>query len=288
MKVSSFIMLALIALIFASCDNNLSEMQITGNNTKFPINPRSEKIGSTKFIYHGKVYESTYIIVEDSIRLYQNPEVNKLAQLFDYTPGLVSFYYPNMEVEYFDSDKEFTENFDEIKEKAKLICQEQEDNNFNLRFEDDDIPDFDKPVDVINHNAELWLYDDIALMDRREDLYLNRGESKLEWAHLQNRYNMNDKVSSFIAQSISGVTMFELYEDDNYKSHCMKFMLGSTSDIKISGVFSATHSGRTVAHALAVDLHDCEVAGTKRSTWNDRITSVRISRVLSNDLLPNK
>lgn len=288
MKVSFFIMLSIIALIFTSCDNNLSEARIPENNTGYQINSRSENMESIKFIYHGKVYESTYIVTEDSTCLYQNPEVNKLTQFFDHTPGLVSFYYPNMEVEYFDSDEDFKEKFDKIKEKVKLICEEQENNNFNFRFEDDSIPDFDKPVDVINHNAELWLYDDIALMDRREDLYLNRGEAKFEWAHLKNKYNMNDKTSSFIAQSISGVTMFELYEDDNYKSHCMKFMLGSTSDIKISGVYSAIHSGRTVAHALAVDLHDCDVAGTKRSTWNDRITSVRISRVLDNDLLPNK
>lgn len=278
MKVSFFIMLALVGTALTSCDNNLSEIQAPGNNVEQQINSRSDNMEFIKFTYHGKTYESTYTVTEDSICLYQNPEVNKLAQQFDHTPGLISFYYPNMEVEYFDNDAEFQTALGKIKEKVGKICRNHKSNNFNLMLNDPDIPDFDEPVDVINHNAELWLYDDIALMDRREDLYLNRNVQQFEWAHLKNKYGMNDKTSSFVALSIGGWTMFELYEDDNYKSHCMKFMLTSVTDLNISELFSATHSGRTVAHALAVDLHDCKVVGTKRSTWNDRITSVRISR----------
>lgn len=286
MKVFIFTMLATVGLVFTSCENNLNEVQVPENNFKDPINSRSGDIESIKFIYHGKTYESTYTMTEDSVCLYHNSEVNKLAQQFDHTPGLVSFYYPNKDLEYFDNDGEFQTAFARIRNKVDSIYQTQNIANYGIRS--NDIPILDQPVDALNHDAELWLYDDIGLLDRREDLYLNRGELVFEWPHLKRTYGMNDKTSSFVALSIGGWTIFELYEDDHYKSHCMKFMLTSTQDLTITGPYSDIHSGRTVASALAIDLHECDVVGTKRSTWNDRITSVRITRMYNSDFLSTK
>ncbi len=277
MKTLSWSLLAIATFMFVSCSNDLSEVQTPSSEVNPSVDSRSEGDKSVRFIYHGKVYESNYVMLNDSVCLYQQPEVDELAQKFDQMQGLVSFCYPNKEIEYFDDEEDFQSEFTRIQDKVEYLAQNLKDSYYIIGHEALQVP-VPYPVDLSNHDAELWLYDDVAYLDRREDLYLNHGEHIFEWAHLKDTYGMNDKTSSFIAFSIGGTTLFELYEDDHYKSHCMKFLLPRTGEISITGAYSILPN-RTFGVAWAVDLRDCAVVGTKRSSWNDRITSVRLTRI---------
>ena len=281
MKVLSLSILSTLLFCCFSCNNN--EFDGVKNEFSELNETRSNNELTTKFIYHGKTYESSYEIINDSLKRYNNPDVEMLAQKFDASPTLTSFYYPNHEIEYFDSEEELDASFDRIKEKVENIYNQQKLSYFVMAANSRVIiDDPSNPVDIMNHDAELWLYDDVAYLDRREDLYLQAGEKIFEWPHLKDKYNMNDKTSSFCAISIGGFTRFNLYEDDNYRSHCMSIIVGNQGDpIDVSKTPYSLSSLRLTNYAYAIDLKECEVLGTKRSSWNDRITSVRIERLFS-------
>lgn len=283
MKLSNLMLLPLASWCLFSCSNDEIINNQSVNNENVPSLSRTQENLLTTFIYHGKTYESYYRIENDSIIVYENEDVQTLAKQFDETPELVSFIYPNGIVEYFDTHEEFMESLNRLKNAISTINQEVENvTTYGL-------PAL-KPADCKNNDAELYLYDDINYEDTKGTIVLKRGTSKIEIPHLKHNFspNMNDKTSSLQAFSIAGTTLFELFEDDNYRSHCMSFLVNNSQ---------RTNFGNQEFSLLSDDLYpkpddprshwgmctdenlkDNHVVGTVNSKWNDRITSVRITR----------
>lgn len=276
MKVFLIVLVSVISLI--SCSNDPLE-SLTSNEGNSLALTRSNNVveESVAFIYHGKSYESIYVTLGDSM-CYSNPEVSVLAQRFDQMPAMVSFCYPNNMVEYFDDEDDFQSQFDRVIGMADSIST-------NIHVDIHDVMLRSQPkIDFDNIRAAIILYDDWGLMDSNNKLFtmpLN-DITPIECSHLK-AFGMNDKTSSFIAYSVGGVTLFELFEDDSYRNHCLKFAVFENTNSQMDNTTFSTKS-RPRGQSFVSDLKSCHVAGTKRSSWNDRITSVRITRIADTSL----
>ena len=78
---------------------------------------------------------------------------------------------------------------------------------------------------------------------------------------------------------IVSVEILELYEDDHLKSHCLSFTCYSKDAQVMNGPYSTSFQWLPYGAVIAPNLKNIQVEGTKRSTWNDRITSVKITRL---------
>ena len=238
----------------------------------------------TKFIYHGKEYESYYTIGYDSVLTYENPEVQALAEQFDAQTDLSTFMYPDGTMEYFDTHDEFLAELDRVNKKA-----------FEMYSSLSQISLYayppTQPNDKVNNDAELHLYDDTNFEDTKGVIVLKRGQKQKTIAHLKKNFspNMNDKTSSFVAFTIGGTTLFELFEDDNYHNHSMNFIVYNNTGNQLDGEKFSLYSDAPdypiidnprnhPGKAFVFNLKTCHVVGTTNSSWNDRITSVRITR----------
>lgn len=281
-KKSMFAIAVGVCLFSCSNEDGL-DRQIVEDERVSSFSRNSEALFTT-FVYHGKTYESCYQVDNDSSVVYKNPEVQALAEYFDTTPELVTFIYPNGMMEYFDTHDEFMKSLERVKEEVNVISGQANavDSHFYA------FPS-KGPADNVNNDAELYLYDDTGFSSRRGDIILKKGAKKVEIPHLKKNFspNMNDKTSSLEAYSIAGTTLFELFEDNNYRSHCMSFILNNSIrwdfvDKPFSLPFNDTpkpdnprsHWGK----GFDANLKDNYVVGTHNSSWNDRITSVRITR----------
>lgn len=285
-KILKLMVMATVSVVcLQSCSKDgLFEEQGMMNSEETALQTRSgEEDMFTKFIYHGKEYESYYTIEHDSVMVYQNPEVQALAEIFDKKTDLSTFVYPDGTVEYFDTHDEFLAALDRVDKKAyEIHCSTPQISFYGS------IPLV--PEDKVNNCAELWLYDDTNFEDTRGLIVLKNGEKKKEIGHLKKNFspNMNDKTSSLAAFSIGGKTLFELFEDDNYRSNSMNFLVYRGSEILDGEEFSIQPNFPEspeqpvipvyIGRIAIFNLKSNHVVGTKNSTWNDRITSVRITR----------
>lgn len=246
---------------------------------------QTSEVQSVSFIYQGKTYESDYFMINDSTISYINPEVEELAKSFEQNPELYVFLYPNGISEYFNNSQAFKTDMKRVMQTVDSLCQIKTPQSRS--HSDTGLPSGNQeiqagPVHPEYHNAELVLYDDVAFLDRCELLPLEKPFFSVQFPHLKSQCNMNDKVSSMIAFSIGTDALFECFEDDHYKSHCMSFMVRNGERYEYSftpgtGTVEVKQNGYNYGEAWFMDLHDCHVVGTKRSSWNDRITSVRIT-----------
>ena len=78
-----------------------------------------------KIVYHGKVYETLYTIINDSTYLYQNSEVKDLIDNLNETrPNLRTFIHGDGVIEYFDDENDFNLNKERImSEYEKNYCR---------------------------------------------------------------------------------------------------------------------------------------------------------------------
>lgn len=103
-------------LVVASCANDLDGfISIPDNATGVQqISTRSSS-DNLKIVYHGKVYETLYTIIDDSIYSYQNSEVKDLMDnLSETRPNLRTFIHGNGVIEYFDDENDFNLNKERI------------------------------------------------------------------------------------------------------------------------------------------------------------------------------
>lgn len=254
---------------FISCTNELNEPENeaptrSANNETALSDTITEPI---KFLYKGITYEATSTVVNDSVISIDNMIVKDLLLGLDKLPNLVTFSYPDGSYEYFDNQEDFNAN----KPRAFKLSEEIEKTLPR-------VPQTRGRIDSPNYNyaANLFLHDDRNYEDTMCELNLPIGQAMLAIDHLKPTYGMNDKTSSFVAISINGSTLFELFEDDNYRNHCFSLLVTKTTNIGInSGERSIPQQ-----HGLAAapNLKNVHVVGTKRSSWNDRITSIRMTR----------
>ena len=127
--------------------------------------------------------------------------------------------------------------------------------------------------------ANLFLCDDHNYGGKVRHVLLSTANRDTVVNHLKPGYDMNDKTTAFCAYSFGGNTLFELYEDDHLKSHCLSFTCYSKDAQVMNGPYSTSFQWLPYGAVIAPNLKNIQVEGTKRSTWNDRITSVKITRL---------
>lgn len=259
--------LAIANIGLSSCNNELDELdnneQKTAIASRAIASPITEKID---FLYKGLHYEAISTVINDSIISIDNPAIEALLLELDQKPNLVTFSYPDGTCEYFDDTDDFNAN----KERAFNQSIEKEKNAIQFILPRGTI---DSPN--AQYVANLFLHDDRNYEDRKREFDLAEGQKELVINQLRD-YSMNDKTTSFVAITMKGNTLFELFEDDHCRSHCFSFLVTPSTHMGINSGERAT----AIPHGLvcAPNLKNVHVKGTKRSSWNDRITSIRMTR----------
>lgn len=261
----SLLVCANIGLI--SCTNELNELEskvLTRSANE--IAPSDTIVESVKFLYKGVTYEAINTVVNDSVISIDNLVVRDLLLTLYDLPNLVTFSYPDGSYEYFDGQEEFNANKQRVFKLSETVGKTLP-----------QVPQTRGLIDAPNYNyaANLFLYDDRNYNDTKCSLYLPIGQNIFTINHLKPTYGMNDKTSSFVAISINGNTLFELFEDDNCRSHCFSLLVTPGTNM---GINSGTRAVPQHGLVSAPNLKNIHVAGTKKSSWNDRITSVRMTR----------
>lgn len=254
-----------------SCENDLEMVDPDTASgiiqTKAIVNLQNDTIESVyKFRYKGETYETSILIINDSILSYKDKSMETFISNLYGLPNLVTFFANDGYVEYFDDRNELYANLNRLKALSTT-----------MPLVDFPMPRILDPANP-NYSADLYLYDDHNYNGKIREFYLEKNQNIREEPQLRD-FSMNDKTTSFVAH-VSNYTkaLFELFEDDTYRSHCFAFILsGGTSVAFNNGIKIFPSYSASEGRAVAPDLKDCRVEGTN-SSWNDRITSFRITR----------
>lgn len=264
-----------------SCNDDLptSDMQVDCQSqfeTKSLVASNDTILKGCKFIYQGEIYLYISTIVNDSLVDIDNESVKKLFCEFENYSNLVTHMYRDGLVEIFKDSETFHTELTRVIEKEKVLM-ENEIIPYKADVPWNTVPPIDRSE---NKMANLYLCDDESYEDTYHQFDLTPGNSPLEIAKLKD-YGLNDKTTSFAAYTIGGTTLFELFEDSNFKDHCITFIVYTGSATEISGdiVYKWGVPTKQVGQLLVADLKDLWVKGHKVDTWNDRISSVRITRL---------
>lgn len=273
-----------------SCNNELIDStdyinQKSVVKTKSLENVSSDTIVQTcKFLYKGVNYEAMMQIVNDSVVSIEDQTVDQLLADLNELPNLVTYQHRDGTIEYFDNREALMSVLSDI------VTKEEKEIGFSHATSRDYIV-LDNPVcdPVPSGNiANLFLCDDDNYSGKVRHIFLPVGQSSVVVNHLKPNLNMNDKTTSFVAYCFSGSTLFELYENDDLASNCLSFTCYDSGPVQIINTWNYQEPPKTRAiiwppvacgQVLAPDLKNVHVAGTKSSSWNDRITSVRITKL---------
>ena len=226
-----------------------------------------------EFLYKGKAYETSLLVVDDSIVSVENKEVEDLFLSLNALPDLVTYVHRNGEIEYFDDREEL------LLVLPSIVKNEENDVKLSKVISNGIV---DNPAcdPIMNgYYANLFLCDDHNYGGKVRHVLLSTANRDTVVTHLKPGYDMNDKTTAFCAYSFGGNTLFELYEDDHLKSHCLSFTCYSKDAQVMNGPYSTSFQWLPYGAVIAPNLKNIQVEGTKRSTWNDRITSVKITRL---------
>lgn len=229
------------------------------------------------FIYSGAEYEAQYYLVSDSVVDIKDDDVKQLLDDLYSLPNLVTYFHRNGIIEYFDNDSLF---------KAALPGIIEEESNMvpPVSFEFD-VPDDAGNIplpEVTDNCANLFIYDNDNYGGTMQPLHLSSNARERRIEHLKPIYGMNDKTTSIVAYSFGGTTQYQFYEDDTYRNHCLAFTTYANSREKINGPLDShfiNPSGFNYGMTFLPDLKNIHVIGTNSSSWNDRITSIIITRM---------
>lgn len=268
-----------LALNFTSCDNDFATSDI--QEAQLPPETKSLNLSTdtvyenNKFIYEGKTYDYVATIVNDSVLHISDQSVEELFQEFENYAELVTHMHRDGTIELFKDNETFHAQLPGIIERDKdLIGNRVQPYNADVPWET--IPPIDNTDNKI---ANLYLCDDDGYRDTHYQLDLRSGESSQEISKLKSK-GLNDKVTSFAAYTIAGTTLFELFEDSGFKDHCFSFVVytGSATQILDGVIYKWAPPAPQIGQFLVADLKDLWVKGHSVDTWNDRISSVRITR----------
>ncbi len=274
---------------FSSCSNDLIEPEISGNDLDLlatkSLNVSNDTIyQEKKFFYKGETYEYTATLVNDSVIRIDNPEVEELLEVFDQNTNLVTYLHWDGIPEFFDNQEAFKMQLSGIIERDSMLIQQYRDFGIEPYYTGHDWITPYPPAQTDDHQiANLWLFDD----ENYDDSYYcfelkTTGSSKIEVSHLKD-YDLNDKTTSLVAYNLDFAgrrILFELYEDSNFSNHSFSFIVYRNSATQIEGDYILKYPTVPVDKnpgVLAIPcLKDWRVTGTNDS-WNDRISSIRIS-----------
>lgn len=272
MKALMLSLLAMTSLFISSCSQDEEVFQKNESKT---IASRSSatSIENIDFYYNGEHFQTVGYLLGDSIIDVEDTEIELLLTDLQNKPDLVTFAYPNGSCEYFDDYESFQA------EKARVFAFSEEIEKWCAQNPTIvprgvlDQPNFGENRENI---ANLFLHDDRNYEDTMREFDLQKNQGKIEIPQLRD-YGMNDKTTSFCAFTMQGTqNLFELFEDDNYRSHCFSFLVTMTTHVGMN-------SGEKVllepyGEFCCPNLKNIHVVGTKSSSWNDRITSIRITQ----------
>lgn len=226
-------------------------------------------------MYEGKNYEYTATIVNDSVVDINGEEAETILLELEQDSNMVTFLHMNGTIELFKNRDSFYSNLENIIEKERMSLSQ------GIEPYKADVPwDYMPPIDKSDNKiANLYLCDDNFYSDTYHQFDLRSGEKVLEINELKS-VGLNDKVTSFVAYTIGGTTLFELYEDSDFKDSCISFVVYENQATQWSGdvIFKWGPPAAQYGQLLVADLKDLLVKGHKVDTWNDRISSVRITR----------
>lgn len=272
MKTFMFSLLAMTGLLISSCSQG--DELLERNDTKV-IGSRSAatSIENIDFYYNGNHFQTVGYLLGDSIIDMEDPEIELLLTDLQNKPNLVTFAYPDGSCEYFDDYESFQA------EKARVFAFSEEIEKWcaqNPTIVPRGLIDQPNVGENRENIANLFLHDDRNYEDTMKEFDLQKGQGKIEIPHLK-PYGLNDKTTSFCAFTMQDTkNLFELFEDDTYRNHCFSFLVTMTTHVGMNTgqmSFMEPHGD-----FCCPNLKNIHVVGTKRSSWNDRITSIRITQ----------
>lgn len=278
--ISKLLTVMLLTVFLQSCQEDLlssyeQESLNQSIETKTYVSPTIKFERNFKFLYEGKNYEYTATIVNDSVVDINGEEAETILLELEQDSNMVTFLHMNGTIELFKNRDSFYSNLENIIEQERMSLSQGID-PYNA-----DVPwDFMPPIDKSDNKiANLYLCDDDSYSDTYHQFDLRSGEKVLEINELKS-VGLNDKVTSFAAYTIGGTTLFELYEDSDFKDSCISFVVYENQATQWSGdvIFKWGPPAAQYGQLLVADLKDLLVKGHKVDTWNDRISSVRITR----------
>lgn len=270
---------SLFAVSLISCNQEIDEpiknleLYVAQGTRSLNIVKKDTLVQNYEFLYKGKAYETSLLVVDDSIVSVGNKEVEGLFSSLNVLPDLVTYIHRNGEIEYFDNRAELLLVLPSIvkNEENDVVLSEKISNGIV------DNPACD-PI-MNGYYANLFLCDDRNYGGKVRHVLLSTANRDTVVNHLKPDYDMNDKTTAFCAYSFGGNTLFELYENDHLKSHCLSFTCYSKDAQVMNGPYSTSFQWLPYGAVIAPNLRNVHVEGTKSSSWNDRITSVKITRL---------
>jgi len=266
-----FITAIFIGVNITACNNNemfTSEDSINTKNIYSRALDAYENTYTMKFMYKGKTYNTEYTLIDDSIVSVKDSSIDSLLTAIESLPNLFTFLYSDGYIEYFDSKAAFHNELDRV-----------------IEYNIENAPKISNMIiprsmhePNTDYAANLYLWDDDNYSGKLREIHLGYDQSESVCSHLK-QMSMNDKTTAFVAYANGRNVLFELYEDDNYKSHCFSF-IPVLGNLEIINNEERNITPKIlIGKVFAPDLKNVHVKGTNRSSWNDRITSVRISKI---------
>lgn len=254
----------LIALGLISCDNDLVDLSQGQKDLNHQVETKAleseSEVGDINFLYKGKKYETTYFSIGDSIISYEDETVGELIVRLQSLPSLVTFIFPDNSIEYFEDQNDLDNNLQRVVELSKTLKVFE----YGISLYANNA----YPTRNRDYIANMHLYDDVGFYDTHREFNIKVG-GVVEVSHLK-EFDMNDKTSSMILYANTPrEILFQFWENDSFKSHSWAISINAYvwGPTGIQGCYACDN------------LKIVPVEGTKRSSWNDRITSLRMKEV---------
>ncbi|WP_455629875.1 hypothetical protein [Parabacteroides sp.] len=275
-----------VSLLLVSCESDLVDPVIQENKQEFLVTKSMDCSTDTiykdrKFFYEGNTYEYTETLVSDSVIHINNMEVEELLIKFEANPCLVTYMHYDGTFEYFDNQELFNSQVHGIVVRDSMLIQQRRNLGIEPYYTGHDWETLLPPQENKDGQiANLWLFDDHNYDDtyKRIDL-INGGDNPKEVNKLKD-LDLNDKVTSFVAYVFGRAVLFEMFEDSDFKDHSFSFTVYPGATTKIEGDFSFRLDQSDKYGKFAIpNLKECMVGneGKLKDSWNDRISSVRLT-----------
>lgn len=281
--ISKILSISCICLGFFSCNNDILTDSYMAKSS-LPIETKA--ITNTKrfnFTYKDNHYTLEYKTIDDSLIWVGDTTTFNMLVNLKQLPSLTTYMHRTGEIEYFDDSETFLSKLQGIVRAEKYLNPLS-----TLRTNDmEALLRGTPPAETDGYRANLFLFDDDGYSGKMRRVHLKTGQSKVEVSNLKKdyseiddcKYEMNDKTTALCAYSSGEHILFQMYEDSDFKDHNFSFTVYPGTTTVVEGDFSFRIFESLTAGQLCIpNLKECMVDGLG-DTWNDRISSVRISAI---------
>ena len=270
-----------VTLTVIACTSNLEDLNGTfESETNIQQFSTRSTLNNLTIVYHGKTYETSYMMADDSTYLLLNSEVDQLVgDLEDTKPNLMTFYHANGNIEYFDNEEDFSNN----KERLYTEHCKEEKISFVLPregwFPDDNKP-YLAPYDPINNEVEIYLYEDEYY---RGDMFgLRRTPHDKDYFEVSKFWNFGGGITSMIVHTINKAGLFYFYERMECQGKCFSVFINLDQSINLCSASPTGINPGTdfrFGSIFMLDLKKLYVQGTA-GNWSDRICCIKVERFI--------